>query len=76
MEWKKVKVPDGSKLFKVDRSVFYPAIPGTPNPRRSGIKKLFVETYSLSATTAVTVKKYPIFPIPDDVEILSASFHL
>ena len=66
----------GSKLFRVDRSVFYPAIPGTPNPRRSSIKKLFVETYTLSATTAVTVKKYPIFPIPDDVEILSASFHL
>ena len=66
----------GSKLFRVDRSVFYPAVPGTPNPRRGSIKKLFVETYSLSATTAVTVKKYPIFPIPDDVEILSASFHL
>ena len=66
----------GSKLFRVDRSVFYPAIPGTPNPRRSSIKRLLVETYTLSATTAVTVKKYPIFPIPDDVEILSASFHL
>ena len=65
----------GSKLFRVDRSDFYPAIPGTPDPRRSSIKKLFVETYSLSATTAVTVKKYPIFPIPDGVEILSASFH-
>ena len=66
----------GSKLFRVDRSVFYPSIPGTPNPRRSGIKKLFVETYSLGTKTEVTVKKYPIFPIPDDVEILSASFHL
>ena len=65
-----------SKLFRVDRSVFYPAIPGTPDPRRSSIKKLFVETYALSNLTTVTVKKYPIFPIPDGVEILSASFHL
>lgn len=61
-------------LYRVDRSGFYPETPADPIPKKSTFKKLPVEIYSLSESTEVVIKKAKIFKIPDDAEILSASF--
>ncbi|MGL5060917.1 MAG: hypothetical protein ACRC62_13155 [Microcoleus sp.] len=64
----------GKILYRVDRSVFYPETPADPVPKKSTFKKLPVEIYSLSENTEVVIKNAKIFKIPDNAEILSASF--
>jgi hypothetical protein len=61
-------------LYRVDRSGFEPSSPTATPPKKSSFKSLPVEIYSLSGNTEVVIQNAKIFKIPDDAEILSASF--
>jgi hypothetical protein len=66
---------EGSKLYRVDRSPLDIAKTGTDKPPRSSVGSLNVETYSLGSVTTKSKRSEPIYVIPQNAEILSASYH-
>ena len=66
---------DGSKLYRVDRSPLDIAKTGNDKPPRANVKSLNVEAYALSIKTTMSKITEDIYAIPQNAEILSASYH-